>query len=499
MNRQWEILLAMNSMGEDLLEQAECVRPSRSLWRTLLPLAACLCLVLGLFRVFTRELVQPAAETPRVLAPELQRRSFYILESGSGEDGSGILVSGQGELLLSQEGARAALLTDELTGQWISMLIYRWDPEAQQNRITFCDLNGKPVTELLAYGVACVGDVVIVEEAYSSKLYRRSDGALLQEGLEWIAWDGDRICVRPRDGSTGPVVYDSTGQVLFTLKREQAAMPRVWKEQVWFRTYSFVNHAEKFDYGILDAWGNWAVEPKYTEVLLSGGYFVAEDDLGTAVVDPQTGEERFRLPKTRGTVVEAWENAALVRLPENGWQILDWSGQPLTPAGNSIQILDDEGDGLPEAFLVLQSGSASLYGSDGCLQWNRSGTGFVEGVTSRTVLLSGDEICLIDILSGTVTDQFDRPYTSAIPLRPMMKGISCSTGLIYASWTDETGTVRTDVLWEDGTLALQDVQGYDADLARTGGGSYEGGGVFQVTGGWRHIDGSWLWRDAPEG
>ena len=167
-----------------------------------------------------------------------------------------------------------------------------------------------------------------------------------------------------------------------------------------------------------------------------------------------------------------------------------------------MQVIDDEDDGVPELLACGRDGGGfyemSYYTPDGELVRTMAVTGSVDTVSSRTVLQvrPGEGIALVHLESGETLDQFATPYTDAVSLGPLRCGILASTGLFYAVYRDEDGRERVDLLREDGSLVLENIADFDRDTAWQGSGSYEGNGVFRVEGGFRHLDGTWLYRVA---
>ena len=524
MKRNKQVLWAMTELGDDLIDAAQRYRPKKTIWRHLLPMAACLVAVLGLWQIGRQ--LQPVSEKPAPSSQEEvrqkqflpleqeaiwmpEREDYYAFRLGGeyAAESDTVIVNGNGVPMVETQEGVAGLLRDEWSGEIRAIL------RRQEKQLVVLDFEGTEIARLEAAWMYCFGDLAVTEGEYGEplSLYHIPTQRLLAENLQNDACMGDYLYVVPKDYENGRfLIYDHSG----ALRLRGTGTQEINNSMVVDGTlYLGINAVKTGDVSIIDQNGNAVTDRTYPyDAYWYNGYIWWSENGEQRVLDLRTGQEVFSVPEQgeHGETIRiglVYENLALLFINDltGGVRLVDFSGTPIIPdiASKSVQVefIDDEGDGIPELLACGNDGGGfyemSYYTPDGTLVRKVPVTGSVDAVSSRTVLHTeqGKGITLIHLESGETLTEFEKPYTDAVPLWPLEGGVQFSTGLFYAIYTDETGRQRVDLLREDGTVMLENLADFDSDIARQGAGPYEGGGAFRVEGGFRHIDGTWLYRE----
>ena len=521
-----QVLHAMGDAGPDLVDMVEHCRFPKSLLRRVLPAAACAALLLGAGLGVLRN--QPAApevtetveetqaaqllplEEADIWCPARETYDCFRLNSDYTVDSPYVVVDSQGRIILETDQGWTGLLTDQATGEYLAIFHHL------DSVLTIYDLQGRKLQELEAAYLECFGDLVIVyenggpgEADEPEWLYRRSDGQLLYEGIYNTGMIGDYVYVVPQSyEETRFMIYDAQGQLRLRGSGTQEINDSCWTDGT---LYLGINDFKVGDVCIADQDGQAVTDQTYPyNAQWFNGYVWWSENGEQRILDLRTGQEVFSIQENDPdgglvSIVSVYEDLVVLSVRSGltkRVQVVDWSGQPVVPEAVSVQVIDDEDDGVPELLACGRDGGGfyemSYYTPDGELVRTMAVTGSVDTVSSRTVLQvrPGEGIALVHLESGETLDQFAKPYTDAVSLWPLRSGIQASTGLFYAVYRDEDGRERVDLLREDGSLVLENIADFDRDTAWQGSGSYEGNGVFRVEGGFRHLDGTWLYRVA---
>lgn len=518
MKANMQILWALNDLGDDVLEQAEQLRFGPPVWQRLLPVVACLAMLLGAGHLLRQlepisqeppaEIVEEAPEQagepeapvqPTELAwiwePEVP--TCYALPWENGY----VAVTPEGTEILRVDAGTLRVLTDRATGEALALLhtVHPTAPDTEPAITTIYDLDGNQLKQVEAWDIQVFGDVAVIQCTLSDfMLYDRRYKRVVQTNLK-VAWIlGDTIMGRPREAeydtgfwSKGGGLIETVGQGLETCffvewngRAYYEAYNSYWKED---GTWDTRNH------GVVDGQGNWVMEPYFTDVdLLPNGYASGFGGAFYTLVDLDTGEVVAQIPMEAGKVVGAYQDLLLVSLDDNprtANQVLSWDGTPITAEVDRIIVIDDEGDGIPE-LLQLWNGTVTTWLLPDGETLLRSVSGEAQTVTSRTAVVLGETVSLLDLQTGSQIPLPDRDYTTAVARWPGGDE-DYATGLFFASYTDENGQTHTDILREDGMLLLENYAQEPNKWARVG----EEYGVFQVEGGYRRIDGTWIFRE----
>jgi len=522
MKRNKQVLWAMTELGDDLIDAAQQYRAPKSLWRKLLPLAACAAVLVGLWqfgewlRPVPAEPAPSSTESARqtkllpleqeeVWMPEWEDYYAFRLDGECDAEDDAVIVNGNGVLMMETQDGRLGLLRDAWNGE-IRAFLHR-----QEEQLVVLDFEGTEIARLDAAWMYCFDDLAVTEgeDGTPLALYHIPTGQPIAENLQVAACRGDYLYVVPKDWENGRfMLYDHAGELLLRGTGTQ----EIDNSMVVDGTlYLGINEDKTGDNSIIDQNGNAVTDRTYPyDVQWYNGYIWWSENGEQRVLDLRTGQEVFAVPE-RGESGETvsiglvYENLVQLRV-KTGMvtrsRVVDWSGQPVVPDAVRVEFIDDEGDGIPELLACGNDGGGfyemSYYTPDGTLVRSIPVAGSVDAVSSRTVLHTeqGKGITLIHLESGETLTEFEKPYTDAVPLWLLDAGIQSSTGLFYAVYTDETGRQRVDLLRENGAVMREDLAatGFDENLARQGAAPYEGGGAFRVESGFRHIDGTWLYR-----
>lgn len=524
MKREQQILWAMTDLGDDVVDLAEQIRFAKPLWKQLLPVAACVLLLVGAgmqmqhLRPITQEeatlpqqsetIVGTQPETPQQTEPVLPEKTAWTWEPETPacytlplENGGYVAVDRDGNILLQVENGTLSLLTDEATGEVLAIChtVDLKNLSVGVCTITFYDLAGKRLEQIEAWSVAVLGDVVLVNHSYNKySLYRRSDRSLLRTEIThgWIC--GDTIITDFDSGAVSQAFWDQNGNQIATLDwSTQTGDVWVWNGLAFYMVYTpYQDENNKWratNFGIVDGHGNFLTEQIYDRVeLLSNGFAACVSAEETRLLDLDTGEWVTALPRGCGTVIGAYDSLVLVSLDENPRtvnQVFSWDGTTITDAVEQVTVIDEEGDGVAELLQVSNGETVTYLFPDGTpLRILPAGT---QAISARTAIQISNGMTLIDLQTGAEIPVPPKGYTVAVPYWPVVEEKDISTGLCFASYVDAQGVSHTDILREDGTLLLEDY----ADEPYMGGYAWEDFGVFRVTGGYRKLDGSWLYQE----
>ncbi|MBR4099060.1 MAG: WG repeat-containing protein, partial [Clostridium sp.] len=426
--------------------------------------------------------------------------SVCVLELSGGDC---VAVDQTGAELLRVDGDGLYPLTDKATGEILAICrtVHPEDPENDKCTTTIYDLSGNLLRDLEAWGIQVFVDVVIVQwDSAEYALYSRSAERALQSDLEKADVLGSTVMACPRGETYNTAFWSKGGGLIANVgskEQEIRFFAEVWNGTAYYEIYNVYLREDGTrttgNHGVIDDHGNWIVEPQYQNLeLLANGYAACFDGAFQNVVDLDTGKVVAQLPAEAGPVKGAYENLLLVSLNENPrtvQQALRWDGTPVTDAADQIIVIDDEGDGIAELLQFYRGNNTVWLLPDGTLLREAVCQG--SAVTSQTALLLGEKLRLLDLRTGEELPLPDRGYNDAMALWPGKGDADYASGLFFASYTDENGQTRTDILREDGTLLLEN---YACERSKWGW-DYERGGAFRVEGGYRHLDGTWLYRE----
>ena len=524
MKRAQQILWAMTELGDDVVDMAEELHFEKPLWKQLLPIAACLVLLTGIvmqihhFHPIAQEAATPPPQSkPMVdMQPEMPQQTEPVVPGETAqlwtpeipacytlplENGGYVAVDRDGNILLQVENGTLSLLTDEATGEALAIChtVHPENPAVGVCTITFYDLAGKRLEQIEAWSVAVLGDVVVVNHSYSKfSLYRRSDRSLLQTGIIYSWISGDTVVTGFYSGSVAAAFWDQNGNQIAALNwNTHIGDGRVWNGRAFYQVYALYqdenNNWKTTNYGIVDGHGNFLTEQIYDRAeVLTNGFAACVSEKETQLLDLDTGEWVAALPYGCGTVIGAYDSLLFVSLDENIRtvnQVFSWDGTKITDAVEQVTVIDEEGDGVAELLQVSDGETVTYLFPDGTLlRMLPAGT---QAISARTAIQISNGVALIDLQTGAEIPVPPKGYTAAVPYWPIGEENDFSTGLCFASYVDEHGVSHTDILREDGTLLLEDY----ADEPSMRGYAWEQSGVFRVAGGYRYLDGSWLYQE----
>lgn len=520
-----QLLDAMGDVGVDLVDMAEKVRFRKSFLRRSLPAAACLMLLLGagLFAQSWLGSGEPAANAPaaqpvvtEVQSPEqdkpeetdfaeklrtaqIEKQEFYVLEL-PGDTRRMAAVDQKGRVLAEAEDM--TLIRDEATGAVLGFLattVYGTDSDWESAERIVYDLQGQEVCRIAAREVLCLGMLAAVQYGADNWSVYYQDGTLIRNDLKWVKARKDCLYGVVNGEETAYEFYRPDGSVCIPIDDDWADSYRIY-ESFPEMDQTLLRCEEDGLFGLMDMDGNWVVKPLFRQFADTvNGYVRCKDWQDWFLVDLQTGEIAYKIGKQDAHVIP-YTNC--LHWTEGGTVcVKDWYGNILIPQAKHIQVLDDDDDLTPELFLVEElSGNYVFVEPDGTERLRIADAGAVYGISSRTAVYTktvqdkttGEwtvDFALIDLETGVGNRKFEKVYTGGrnLYLLPYDKGQTPSW--IYASYEDEAGMTRTDLMDETGQILLENLQ----TSAKTGM-SYIGGGAFLVEGGYRFADGTWLYR-----
>ncbi len=488
-----QILNAMSGIGEDLVIMAEQQRFPRSVWQQILPVAACLLIIIGGIAglnklnsdpVYTQpptevetppEAVQPpeeiivpeepAEEPPAIphCVKELKTPAFYIFDTDDTTDANpSKAIAPDGTVLVSVENGKIEPLIDQATGEYMAIMVYHRSDGQTIHEVSYdiYNLEGENmVTGLQAYDVDCLGNVVMVLSDMGGELtvdlYQRDTYASIFGGYGSGIIVGDCIWLELQiDGDVVQYVADREGTV-------RKVMKPIDNDYVWNgQTYFVTNTAEGM--GLLDSHCESLLPEVEGRTIygISNGYARCEDENGFYLMDIRTAAEVFRW---QDHIIDAFEDFVVAYT--NGMQsLILWDGN-IVATGKQIRHVDCDMDGRPELYMVEKEDAVDwiAIGADGAVTTGTlpllaNGIMYVgEYLSSRTAVCYGadpEEIWLVSIPDGEKTELKRRYGTTYAILEDGQP-----TGLFTARWhpddcTDIPG-LRYDIIREDGTVLLE--------------------------------------------
>lgn len=486
-----QILTAMSGIGEDLVIMAEQQRFPRSVWQRVLPMAACLLIILGSVAglkklnsdpVYTQppaetetppEAVQPPeentvpeepAEEPPAIpygVKELKTPAFYIFDTDDTADTNpSKAIAPDGTVLVSVEHGQIEPLIDQATGEYVAIMVYhRSDGQTiHETSYDIYNLEGEMwATGLQAYDVDCLGNVVMVLSDLGGELtvelFARDTYGPIFGGYGSGIVVGDCIWLELQiDGDVVQYVADGDGTVRKVMKPIDNYY--VWNGETYFVT----NTAEGM--GLLDSHCESLLPEVEGRTIygISNGYARCEDENGFYLMDIRTAAEVFRW---EDHIIDAFEDFVVAYT--NGMQsLILWDGN-IVATGKQIRHVDCDMDGRPELYMVEKEDAVEwiCIGADGTMTTNTlplDETVYVgEYLSSRTAVLhgaDGEKTWLVSIPDGKKT-QLPRRYGTTFAILEDGQ----PTGLLCARWhPDDCADIpglRYDIVREDGTVLLE--------------------------------------------
>ena len=530
-----QLLDAVGDVGMDLVDMAEKIRFPKSFLRRTLPVAACMVLLLGV-GLYARSYLfagpaqsQPAAELPAVensvpeeetpsseetnstseaeevpmtvLTPQgvlFETQPYYIVEI-PGETRRVAAVDAEGAILVQAENVE--FITDQASGEYLAILAtteYGADSDwSSAERIVY-DLHGQELCRINAKEILCLGDVVAVNYHYGNVALYHRNGTLIQDDLQWAIARSDCIYACP-NGAEGTLLFFGPDGMLQIVGGIDYGVQCLNFGDTQEET--LLMKWENGQAGLIDLQGEWVVEPLFDRIEVPfHGYVQCRDLAGDwFLVELETGEIVYKIGEEAS--VNAYADCLLWFRDTAVW-VEDWYGNVIIPAASSIQVIDDDGDWIPELFLVEEPGGDYVFCEpNGTERLRIADAGFVYAVSSQTAVYTktvqedaGEwmvDFALIDLETGVGIRSFEKPYNGAEPVYLLLGDHGENPGLFYVSYEDAAGMVRMDLMDADGNVVLENLQ-----INEETGEAYLGGGVFRTAGGYQFVDGTWLYRVA---
>lgn len=480
-----QILTAMSGIGEDLVIMAEQQRFPRSVWQRVLPMAACLLIILGSVTglrrlhadpVYTQpptevetppEAVQPpeentvpeepAEEPPAIphCVKELKTPAFYVFDTDdTTHTNPSKAIAPDGTVLVSVEHGQIEPLIDQATGEYMAIMVYHRSDGQTIHEASYdvYNLEGKNIANMLqAYDVDCLGNVVMILSDLGGELtvdlYQRDYHALIFGGYGSGIIVGDCIWLELQiDGEMVQYVADGSGTVREVPKPIDSYY--VWNGKTYFVTDGGMGMMSSDFREVVPV-----VEGRTIHGILNG-YASCYSEQGNILVDLSTGEEVFSWDSY---IVDAFEEL-LVAYHRGQEALVTWDGEVLT-TGTRIVPMDCNADGKAEGYIIYRDGSpVEIRKPDGSLQTTVDmELALPSCVSSHTALSMPDAEgyqYLVSLLDGTKT-RLERIYGTTY----IIMEDQTPTGLICAQWRwedcmDIPGQ-RYDIIREDGTVLLE--------------------------------------------
>ena len=508
-----QLLDAMGDVGMDLVDMSEKIRFPKSFLRRTLPVVACMAVLLGAglyFRTwFTAAPAEAApeqipamtsvleAEQPVAAQNSTSIQPYYLLRL-PGETRRVVAVDCAGTILAEAEDL--SFITDAATGDYLGILattVYGTDSEWNSAERIVYDMQGNQLLSIEAQEILCVGNLVAVNYHYGEVALYLRDGTEVAGGFSWAIAYAD--CIAVGDPKTDTVYYyDPSGaEVLVDTAYDNLIKLDTYDEQTptWFRK------TENGLTGLVNLYGNWVVEPRFSEFgVPKNGYIPCTDIPGDQfLVDLETGKIVYKAQKN--AMVQMGYDAIVLLHEEDSCWLENFFGTVMVPPSARIQVVDDDRDGTPELFVATaHNGDVVYYETDGTERLRICGAGAVESISSacavytRTVQeeASGEwtvDFALIDLKTGQGNRDFEKPYIRAARVVQLQSVSTEQTGLFYAWYEDSAGNSCVDLLDSSGAVLLENLQTLPGTDDQ-----YANGDVFLTADGYRHADGSWLYR-----
>lgn len=488
MNTSEEILTAMSGIGEDLVVMAEYQRFPRSAWQRVLPMAACLLIVIGSIAGLKKlsagpvykeppaeeyppmEFVQPPEETVVPEEPavepvetphyvrELDTPAFYIFDTDDTTDKNpSKAIAPDGRVLVSVEQGQIEPLIDKATGEYIAIMVYHRSDGQTIHEVSYdiYNLEGENVANgLQAYDVDCLGNVVMVLSDLGGELtvelFARDTYGSIFGGCGSGIIVGDCIWLEiQEDNGVVQYVADGSGTVRKVLQPIDNYY--VWNGQTWFVTKTAAG------VGLMDSHCEVVlpeVDNRNIYGISNNGYARCEDENGSYLIDIRTGEEVFRW---ESHVMEAFEDFVVAYY--NGNEALVSRDGEIVSVGTRVLPLDCNADGVPELYVIEAEDRVECRRPDGTIQTiiETPEIKLSDYLSAHTALSMADSTghqYLVSLVDGTMTP-LKRTYGTTFAILEDGQ----STGLFSAQWRWEDCAdipgVRYDIVREDGTVLLE--------------------------------------------
>ena len=327
-------------------------------------------------------------------------------------------------------------------------------------------------------------------EAETSKLYRRSDGELIMDGIHACYAVGDYIYVNQNDWSAPGMFLDSRGEIAARVPEDCTTAGSVLDQYLIVVRDGLT--------GLMRPDGTMALPCIYQELRTGQlGCVCVRDENGWHAVDVETGAVRFSSP----TFIQyLLPEAAIVAVDQekNAYRLVALDGTPLMEQTFSWpSVYDVENDGQAELFSasINDYTGTVVFKPDGTVVYETADDCYVTVLSGETALISryfSDENrnlwTWLDLQQGTETplpSVYENTYYN-----PLYSEAGIEQGLLSRGGTNELGWYRTDILDADGNVLLEGLQ----DMI------YRGNGIFQCrrgfTSGLLKPDGTWLYEES---
>jgi len=414
-------------------------------------------------------------------------------------------VDNMGNVLVEAENVE--FIIDQMTGDYLAILAtteYGADSDwTSAERIVY-DLQGQELCRINARSVQVCGDLVAVTYSTDDVNLFLRDGTLVQDGLASAWAQKDCIVCCYGDNLENRAYYGPDGTMLMNDTPEDDLRDYNSLNSLGSERGTLLIRRENGLVGLVDLYGNWVVEPLFSECMESGhGYIKCRDAAGDwFLVDEQTGKIAYKMEPYEDWVFGAYEGVLCIS-DDAGIRVEDWYHNVIIPSSDHIEVIDDNGDHVPELFKAWEGSDAVYYETDGSERLRISGAGALVTLSSRAAVYTRTiqedvtedwvvDFAIIDLDTGLGNRNFTRAYQAAEELCVYpQNGPVRKTGLFYAHYQAADGTDAIDLLDETGSVVLEGLQ-----ISEQTGEPHIGGGVFLTTEGYQYADGRWLYRFA---
>ena len=486
-----QLLDAVGEVGLDLVDMAERLQFPKSFWRRSLPVAACIGLLLGagLF-------VKNRFSADQTLSQPLQHQEtfrygveesdspYYVLELPE-ETKTMAVVDAAGTVIVKAQDAE--LIMDQATGEILGLFCMPQDVDADSDERIIYDLQGQERRRLVALRVAVLGDVAVVEFNTENFGLYQLDGTPIRQSFANVVVLPD--CVIGQTDVPSWIVYGADGQPQMTL--EDTLLYGHWDGKT-----SFAKQNAEGLWGVTDSSGNWLLEPADRTIsgIVNGCVYYTQQG-APCLTELATGRT------ISGANLEAYGEYLLWNRIEGGetvFHLTDWQGKEIIPDSQWIQWINDEADGIPELFLAKQGNTVVCVEPDGTERLRIEEAGTIQVVSSKAAVYTKTiqeretghwvvDFALIDLTTGIGRRSFEKTYTSAsILMTHNDTGYAQLPGYFLANYRDLEGNLCGDLLDASGNVVIENVWNWNSE--------YRPGDAFCTEGGYRRLDGSWLYR-----